>query len=67
MDGGGETQQHLQVGQDAVLSSTRTESATPGTEVNTDMVETTRSLEQSYSLPIQPNEGARTVSHSADV
>ena len=62
-----ENQQDLHLGQDAVLSSSGIESTTPGTEVNPNMVETTHRLEQSYTLPIQPNEGARAVSHSPDV
>ncbi|KAM0799512.1 hypothetical protein BDR22DRAFT_822492 [Usnea florida] len=56
----GQTQQHLHLRQNTVPSSTGSESTTPGTEMNRDMVETTRRLEQSYTLPIQPNEGART-------
>lgn len=47
---------YLDVGQDAALSSIGSKSTTPGTKVNTDMAETTRRLEQSYSLPSQPNE-----------
>ena len=62
-----QTQQHLHLGQDADLSSTGAESAMPGTEVNPDRAELARSLEQAYKLPSQPNEEARTASHSPNV
>ena len=51
-----ETQKHLDLGQDAALSSIGSKSTTPGTKVNTDMAETaetTRCLEQAYSFLIQ--------------
>ena len=48
----GETQQYLHLGQDAVPSSTGSETITPGTEVSPDRAEMTRGLEQAYTVLI---------------
>ena len=49
----GETQQNLNLGQDAVPSSTGSETTTPGTEVSPDRADMTRGLEQAYTVLIE--------------